>query len=111
LPRFAVYGFGGLYMNRKIVSVICAAALLAVSVPAGVMAAQNPAKVRQGAKAGKQNRQEMKRLKEEKKALRNQVAAAKANGKLSKEDRARFKAERNRLKGEINALNPTPTGK
>jgi len=97
-------------MNRKIVSVFCVAALLAVSLPVGVMAAQNPARVRQGAKTGKQNRQEVKRLKAEKKALQSQVTAAKANGKLSKEDRARFKAERDRLRSEMNALNQTQTG-
>ena len=73
-------------------------------VPAGAMAAKNPAKVHKGAKIGKQNRQEMKRLKAEKKALRSQVQAAKANGTLSKEDRARFKAERKQLRDEINAL-------
>ncbi len=97
-------------MNRRIVSILCASALLTALMPAGVMAAQNPANVRQGAKIGKQNRREMKRLKAEKKALRSQVKAAKANGKLSPEDRARFKAERNRLRSEINALNQTQTG-
>ena len=98
-------------MNRKILSVFCAAALLAALMPAGVMAAQNPAKAGQGAKIGKQNRGELKQLKAEKNALRSQVKAAKANGKLSPEDRARFKAERDRLRSEMNALNPTQTGK
>jgi outer membrane murein-binding lipoprotein Lpp len=98
-------------MSRKIVSVLCGAALLAAMIPAGAMAAKNPAKVRQGAKIGKQNRREMKRLKAEKKALRSQVKATKANGKLSREDRARFKVERNRLRSEVNALNQTQIGK
>ena len=97
-------------MNRRIISFFCAAVLLLALVPAGAMAAKNPARVRQGAKIGKQNRQELKRLKAEQKALRSQVKAAKANGKLSKEDRARFKAERNQLKSEINALKQTQTG-
>jgi cell division protein FtsB len=98
-------------MNRRIVSVFCAAALLAALMPTGVMAAKNPAKVRQGAKIGKQNRGEMKQLKAEKKALRAEIKAAKANGKLSKEDRARFKAERNQLRSEMNALTQTQFGK
>ena len=98
-------------MNRRILSFFCAAVLLAALMPAGVMAAKNPAKAGQGAKIGKQNRRELKQLKAEKKAFRSQVKAAKANGKLSKEDRARFKAERTRLKGETNALNQTQTGK
>ena len=91
-------------MSRKIVSFFCVAVFLMALVPAGAMAAKNPAKVRQGSKIGKQNRQELKRLKAEKKALRSQVQAAKANGKLSPEDRARFKAERNKLRDETNAL-------
>jgi ABC-type phosphate transport system auxiliary subunit len=94
-------------MNRKVLSFFCAATLLAALTPAAVMAAKNPARAGQGAKIGKQNRQEMKQLKAEMKALRSQMKAAKANGKLSKEDRARFKAERNRLRSEMNALNPT----
>jgi tellurite resistance protein len=97
-------------MNRRIVSVFWAAALLAALMPASAMAAKNPAKVGQGAKIGKQNRQEMKRLKAEKKALRAEVRVAKANGKLSKEERARFKAERDQLRSEMNALTQTPAG-
>ncbi len=97
-------------MNGRIVSAVCVAALLAALMPAGVMAAKNPARARQGAKAGKQN-PELKQLKAEKKALRSQVQAAKANGKLRKEDRARFKAERDPHRSEINALSQTQPGK
>ena len=79
-------------------------------VPAGVMAARNPARVRQGAKPGKQNRQELKRLKAEQKTLRSQVNAAKANGTLSKEDRARFKAEQKKLRDEISGLKQPQNG-
>lgn len=91
-------------MTRRIVSFFFAAVFVMALVPAGVMAAKTPAKTHQGAKIGKQNRQELKQLKAQQKALRSEVKAAKANGKLSPEDRARFKAERSNLKSEIDAL-------
>jgi polyhydroxyalkanoate synthesis regulator phasin len=100
-------------MKRTIANVLCGIAVVAAMTPSGVMAAENPAKVRkheqklqikEAVKSGKLSRADAKRLKSELKSFRSQVKAAKANGKISPEDRARFKAERKRLRDEINTL-------
>jgi hypothetical protein len=87
-------------MKRTIVGILCGVALLGVMAP-GAMAAKDPAKIRHGAKGGKQSKPELKQLKAQLKALRAEEKAAKANGKLSPEQKAKFKAERERLTREI----------
>jgi len=88
-------------MKRVIVSVLCGVALLVATTPTDVMAAKNPARVRQGVKSKGLKNPEAKKLKVQLKALRAEMKAAKANGKISKDEKARFKAERDRLRNEI----------
>jgi len=59
-------------MKWKIVTVWCSAALLAVLLPAGAIAAKNPARaqIKEDVKSGKLTRQEAKQLKAERKAFR-----------------------------------------
>ena len=91
-------------MKWKIVTVWFSAALLAVLLPAGAIAAKNPARaqIKEDVKSGKLSKQEAKQMKVERKAFRAQVKAAKASGTISPEDKARLKAERKRLKDQIN---------
>ena len=92
-------------MNWRIAGVWCSAALIAVLLPAGAIAAKHPAKgqLKEAVKSGKLTRQDAKQLKADRKALRTEVKAAKANGTISPEERARLKAERARLRDAVNA--------